>query len=113
MGEFTHGVSTGVDNALQVTITPSDELKGKGIKIGKVTVSSDSGAIDNLLNVYTIFDNDFKGSIRMKVFDNKGLEMGRCTLDIDGKRGDAKYYDYKFDKRTNIDKDSKVTMEAV
>ncbi|PWU02707.1 MAG: hypothetical protein C5B52_04850 [Bacteroidetes bacterium] len=111
VGEVVHGVSSGVENAFRVEISLSDHLKTSGLELGKIQLSNDSSGTDNLLNVYVIFKKDFDGSVTCKVFDNNGLEMGRSTEKVQGKVGNAKFFDFHFDKRTNIDRDSKITME--
>jgi hypothetical protein len=37
--------------------------------------------------------------------------MGRVKVGVNGKQGDAGYVDVVFDQRTNLDNDSKVTVE--
>ena len=111
VGEFASGVSTGIGKAFEMKVELSEELKGKGMSFGKTTVSSDTGATDNLLTLYVIFNQDFDGSLTAKAFDVKGLEMGRTKLNVSGKKDEAKYIEFRFDKRTNIDNDSKLTIE--
>jgi hypothetical protein len=111
IGEFASGISNGVEESFEVTAVLSNDLKSKGIQFGKTTVSSAAEGKDNLLSVYVIFDQDFKGSLTAKAFDRQGLEMGRVKLQVDGKKDEARYIDFTFDKRTNIDNDSKLTIE--
>lgn len=111
VGELVSGISSGVKKAFDVKIDLPKSLTDKGIRLGKTSVSSDSTGNDNLLTVYIIFNNDFKGELTAKAFDNKGLEMGRVKLNIEGKKDEAKYFDFHFDKRTKIDFDSKLTIE--
>lgn len=42
----------------------------------------------------------------MKIEDNKEQEYGRTKTTIEGKKGEAKYYDIIFDKRTSIESKS-------
>jgi hypothetical protein len=111
VGELVSGVTSGVEKAYEPTIELSPALKDRGIEFGKILVSSDKEGNDNLLQVYMIFNKDFKGTLTAKAFDSKGLEMGRARQQIDQKKEDAKYIEFHFDKRTNIDKDSKLTIE--
>ena len=111
LGEFTEGVSSGVEKAFDTKIEIADALKSKGIDCGKTTVSSDSGATDNLLTVYVIFNQDFSGEITAKAFDKQQVEMGRIKLAVNGKKDESKYLEFHFDRRTNIDHDSKLTIE--
>lgn len=111
VGEFASGVSSGVGKAFDMKVDLSEMLKQKGIGLGKITVSSDSGASDNLLTAYVIFNQDYQGTLTAKAFDVKGLEMGRARLEVSGKKDEARYLEFHFDKRTNIDNDSKLTIE--
>ena len=110
--EFFEGVSEGVDKTLQCKIVLSQELVDKGLQTGKFSIAGDNaGGLNNVLVLYVIFDKDFKESVSVKSFDKNGLENGRTKLDIEGKSGEAKYYDFVFDKRTYIEAKSKITIE--
>jgi hypothetical protein len=58
---------------------------------------------DNILTTYLIFDERLDQDITIKVISEAGQEYGRATEHISGQKGDAKYFDFFFDKRTNID----------
>src|SRR6478752_6251285 len=111
IGEFSSGVSSGVEKALEVNIEMSEALKTKGITFGKQTISNDAEGTDNLLIVYVIFNQYYKGEMTAKAFYNKGQEMGRVKISVEGKKDEAQYLEFHFDKRTNIDSDSKITLE--
>jgi hypothetical protein len=111
IGEFSTGVSSGVEKALEVNIELSEALKTKGITFGKQTINNDVEGTDNLLIVYVIFNQYYKGDITAKAFDSKGQEMGRVKISVEGKKDEAQYLEFHFDKRTNIDSDSKITLE--
>lgn len=111
MGEFAAGMAHGVEKAIEIKVDLPANLTNQGIKLGKTTVSCDSVGKDNLLVVYMIFDKDFSGSLTAKAVDNKGLEMGRTTASVTAKKNEAKYVEFHFDKWTNIDSDSKLTIE--
>jgi len=111
VGEFVSGVSSGVQKAFDMTIELPKSLEAKGVKFGKITVKNDTEGTDNLLTVYFIFDKNFDETLVAKVFDRKGLEMGRVRQKVTGAKGDAKFVEFHFDKRTNIDVDSKITIE--
>lgn len=110
-GEFAKGVGDGVEKAFDVSPEYTKAFTDKGLKAGDVKLGSDSNATDNVLNIYIIFEKDFKGNVLAKANNSKGLEMGRSTITIVGKKGEAKYVEFKFDKLTNIDADSKVVVE--
>ncbi|GAL84705.1 hypothetical protein Fluta_0810 [Sporocytophaga myxococcoides] len=111
IGEFSSGVSSGVEKTFEPNLELSQALQAKGLKFGKKIISSDSLGSDNLLVVYVIFNNEFKGTLVAKAFDVKGQEMGRVKLAVEGKADDARFLEFHFDKRTNIDSDSKLVIE--
>ena len=63
------------------------------------------------LVLYVIFNKDFDGKLTAKAFDEQNLEMGRSLVQLSGKQGDAKFIEFHFDKRTNIDSKNKLTIE--
>jgi hypothetical protein len=109
--EFADGVAKGVKETFKNEVKLSEDLKTKGIKTGKISFHSSDSTTDNILTVYVIFENDFNHDITIKVFDEQGLEYGRTTENIFGKKGEAKYFDFIFDKRTDIDGKGKITIE--
>lgn len=111
VGEFVSGVGSGVNKALDVKIELPEALKEKGIELGKITIADAAEGEDNLLSVYFIFQKDFNGDLTMKAFDGKNLEMGRSKIHVSGKKDEAAFFDFTFDKRTNIDNDSRITLE--
>jgi hypothetical protein len=111
VGKFVTGITHGVENALVVKVELSQILKDKGIEFGKITVTNDSEGKDNLLNVYVIFNKDFKGTMFAKAFDAKGLEMGRAKITISGNKEEARFVEFHFDKHTKIESDSRITIE--
>ncbi|WP_430412681.1 hypothetical protein [Kordia sp.] len=111
VGEFSKGVSEGVDETFQIKINTNENIKNKGVSFGKITLGSIYGGRDNMLNVYMIFDKNFNDTLSLKVFDNNDLEMGRTTKIINAEKGEANFYEFQFNKKTNIDSDSKIFME--
>jgi hypothetical protein len=110
-GEFIEGAAKGIQKAFDVKVELPQNLQEKGVEFGKATVSSDSSGTDNLLVVYVIFNKDFKGELTAKVFDDQNQEFGRSRMVIVGKKGDASYIEFHFDKRTNIDSKNKIVVE--
>ncbi len=111
VGEFASGVSSGVEKATTPKITLSDALQKKGFALGKSTVSNSAEGKDNVLSQYFIFGADYKGDIIVRVLDSKDMEMGRVKATINAKKDEASYIDFTFDKRTDIDNDSKIIIE--
>jgi len=109
--EFVDGVAKGVEKTFQHEIVISDELKKQGIETGKIIIRNTDSATDNLLSAYIIFDKDFNKNITIKVINDEGQEYGRATQNLQGKKGEAKYVDFLFDKRTNIESRGKLLFE--
>lgn len=113
VSEFSKGVSTGVDETFEIKVNAAPELAQEGISLGKIELKSINGGHDNLVNTYLIFSKDFKKSLVLKAFDSKNLEMGRRVLKIKAKANDAAFYGFALDTLTNINADSKLTLELV
>ena len=110
--EFVEGVSDGVKTTFENQLVISDPLKNKGIETGKVLIENDSlGHSLNVVTVYMIFSKDFNSKITAKVEDKNGNESGRLIKEVKAKSGEAKYVDFVFDGRTEIDAKSKITMD--
>ena len=103
-------VKSGIEQATKIKIDLSENLKNRGLSTGKITLGSKGGR-HNVLNVYMIFDKRINRSVTMKVMDAEGLELGRTKVLVKGEPGDAKFIDFVFDTRTNIDRDNKIVME--
>ena len=110
-GEFIEGASKGLQKAFDVQVTPAAGFTAKGLALGKTTVGSDEKATDNVLVVYLIFQQDYSGKLTAKVFDDKQAEMGRSTILVTGKKDEAKYVEFHFDKRANMDSKNRITIE--
>lgn len=110
--EFIEGVTEGVDKTLQCEISLSPGLKDNGLQYGKFEINDDTqGGHNNVLTLYIIFNKDFKANVSAKVFDKNGIECGRAVVMLEGNAGNAKYYDFSFDKRTKIEVKSRITLE--
>lgn len=110
VGEIASGVASGVKKALELKVELSEGLKQKGLRMGRVELNDSSGA-DNVLAVYLIFDRDFKGAITARVFDSHDAEMGRARVEAEALKDEAKFIEFRFDPRTNIDNDSRISLE--
>ncbi len=108
---FVDGVKEGIDQTFACEIVLSENLQNDGLKTGKYTIESEPEAKDNKLILYVIFDKDFDKTIQAKVLDSNGAEYGRAKATLKGKKGDAVFVDFIFDKRTNIEGQSKITLE--
>lgn len=110
-GEFVEGTAHGLEKSFELAPTLSPELMQKGLALGSYDVASDSAGNDNILTLYVIFNEAFTGPLTCKIYDHKQLEMGRARVEAAGAKGEAKYVEFAFDPRANIDSDTKVTVE--
>jgi hypothetical protein len=109
--EFVNGVSKGIEKDFQNEVVFSDRLNKQGLKSGKIIIRGTDSSTDNILTTYLIFDDNFDQNVTIKVISEAGQEYGRVTQHITGQKGDAKYFDFIFDKRTNIDGRGKLLFE--
>ncbi len=109
--EFADGASRGIDNTFKNDVVLSEDLKKAGLKTGKISVRGTDSSTDNIITAYLIFDNAIDKNISVKVFDGSGLEYGRASAMVKGQKNEAKYVDFVFDKRTNIDSKGKIVFE--
>lgn len=110
--EFVSGVKDGIDNASGCTLEMSANLRAAGLETGKMMVTEDSGSTNkNKLSVYIIFSKDYNKPVVAKVFDASGREYGRVMVQVNSKSGSARFYDFVFDKRTDIEGRSRVTLD--
>ena len=109
--EFIDGVSKGVEKTFQSKIEFSKELEKAQLSVGKVIINNSANGTDNVLTTYLIFGSEFEKSVTVKIFDEDNKEYGRTTQIIKGNKGEARYIDFEFDKRTNIDGKGKITFE--
>lgn len=109
--EFVDGVNKGIEKTFSNEVIISVNLKTNGLTPGKIIITSTDSTTDNILSAYLIFEKDFNQQLMIKVFDEQGLEYGRANQMISAKAGEAKYVDFIFDKRTNIDSKGKISFE--
>ena len=109
--EFFDGVSDGVDKTLDCEIIFSEELLNKGLKKGVYDIESQPVGNNNKLILYIIFEKDFSKELIAKAYNKKNQEIGRTKVMVEGKAGDAIYFDFLFDKRTDIGYRNKIVIE--
>lgn len=110
--EFISGVIDGVNKSLEVELVLSDSLKKSGLEISKYLVEDDSdGGKDNMLVIYFIFNEKYNGILTAKAFDKNGHEYGRCSTDVNVNKNEAKFIEFRFEKRSQIESKSKVIIE--
>ena len=109
--EFIDGVSKGVDKTFESKVEFSKELEKLELNAGKISVNNSENGTNNIVSVYLIFGKNVEKNITMKVFDENQQEYGRTKQIVKGNAGDAKYFDFEFDKRTNVVGKGTITLE--
>jgi hypothetical protein len=108
--EFADGVKKGVSNSFSNMAIVTDSLSLKGVRLGKIAVNGTDSTSDNVFSAYIIFEKGFDGKITAKALDKEGIEFGRAFCMIKVTPGDAGYFDFRFDSRTNIDREDKIIL---
>ncbi|MFT3846408.1 MAG: hypothetical protein QM725_15230 [Lacibacter sp.] len=110
VSEFADGVKEGVTKTFGCELKLSKQLAESGLGTGKFSVEYDSTTECKVV-VYFIFDKDFSQTIKAKVFDPENKEYGRTSVSVSAKAGEAKFIDFLFDKRTDIESRSTILFE--
>ena len=108
--EVIEGVATGVEDTWSINVVLSDELKAQGLTVGKTQVEADSAGMDNQLIVYLGADKDLSRAVSAVAMDEEGREMGRSGLHLDLTAGNADYFTFKFQSRTDLERKSRVEI---
>lgn len=109
--EFGDGIYKGVKKTFDNEVKISDQLKTKGLEFGEVLINSSESATDNILTAYVIFNENFDQEITIKIFAENGKEYGRLRENLKGEKGNAKHFDFTFDKHVNIGAKGNITIE--
>lgn len=109
--EFADGMKKGVEKTFANPMELSAELKAKGVQTGKIIINGTDSTTDNIVSAYLIFNGDINQPVTMKLFTDAGQEFGRVSQALKAAKGEARYVDFVFDKRTNIDGKGKITLE--
>jgi hypothetical protein len=109
--EFADGMRKGVEKTFSNPVELSAGLQAKGLQTGKILIAGSDSTTDNIVSAYCIFSDNIDQPVTMKLFSDTGQEFGRVTVPLKGNKGEARYIDFVFDKRTNIDGKGKITME--
>lgn len=112
--EFAEGVTEGVDRALDCQTVLSQTLQEQGVRTGTFKIDDNpEGGHDNMLTLYTIFDEPFIGDVQVTVFTKKGLEAGRVHQSIEATKGETRYLSFGFDPKMQIETKSRFEIEQI
>lgn len=109
--DVVNNIDIGITKSSKVDIQLSDELKKSGLSFGKYYVRNDQDGNENTLSLYLISDQNIDRELSAKLFDKKGVEMGRTKLRLKQAKGDAAYRDFVFDPKISFEYQSKLVIE--
>jgi hypothetical protein len=113
IGAVVKGAEVGFDKGLtKVNVKADTSVNVFGIKIGKCGKFYSDSLKTNVVSTYAIFNENFDNELLLVATDNENQEVGRVKQKVNEKEGSAKYVDFAFDKRMNIDivKEFKLTV---
>ena len=109
--DVVNNIDKGIMESAALNIELSESLKKEGLSFGKYYFSHDKEGHENILSLYLITDQDFNRDLSLKLFDKKGVEMGRTSLKISQMKGQAAYHDFVFDPKIRFEYQGKLTIE--
>ena len=109
--DIVNSIDKGISESAGLTITLSDRLRKEGLSFGKYYIRENNEGKDNTISLYLISDKDFNGPLQVRLYDKKGVEMGRLEKPFQQKAGAASYADFVFDDNIEIENQSTVTIE--
>lgn len=109
--DVVNNIDKGITESSSLHIELSESLKKEGLSFGKYYFSHDKEGHENIISLYLITDQDFTRDLSLKLFDKKGVEMGRTSLKISQKKGQAAYHDFVFDPKIRFEYQGKLIIE--
>ena len=107
--EFIDGVSNGIDKKFHCIF----EFEGANnqLSTGKYSLAKSGTSNNDILILYVIFNNSLQKEFTVKAIDKEGLEYGRTKILFSGKKDEAKYFDIEFDKRVNLESQTRFIFQ--
>ncbi len=109
--DIVNSIDKGISSGSAITFAVSEDLAAAGLSTGKYYLRENDKGHDNIISIYIITDKDFNKNLRLKLFDKKGVEMGRVSRQVKQGAGMAGYHDFVFDERISFEDKSKITIE--
>jgi len=102
VGKAAKGLVRGAEaGALAADIRVADTLAKRGVRSTRAQhlFPNKDGKGDHGLSIYVISEEPLAATLVLKAFDKDGQEVGRTLADVDFKKDDAGYVDFRFDAR--------------
>ena len=112
IGEVVKGANSGFDKSFTGAEISIDSISADFLQVGRTQKSYANTEGVKKVSVYLIAKKDFTGTVRLKAFDDSGLEIGRSNMDIEIEYDDAKFFDFIFDDRTPLLQASAYSLHA-
>ena len=109
--DVVNNIDKGISESSSLNIELSEGLKKDGLSFGKYYFGHDKEGHENIISLYLITDQDLSRDLSLKLFDKKGVEMGRTSLKISQKKGQAAYHDFVFDPKIKFEYQGKLIIE--
>jgi len=112
IGEVVKGANSGFDKSFTGAEISIDSISAELLQVGRTQKSYANTEGVKKVSVYLIAKQNFAGTVKLKAFDDSGLEIGRSTMDIEIEYDDAKFFDFVFDDRTPLLQASAYSLRA-
>lgn len=109
--DVVNNIDKGISESAKIDIQLSEDLKKSGLSFGKYYFRNGAEGNENILSLYLITDQNTDRELYAKLFDKKGVEMGRARLRVRQSKGDAAYHDLVFDLKIVFEYQSKLVIE--
>ena len=109
--DVVNSIDKGITESASLDIQLSEDLKKSGLSFGKYYFRNNDQGDENMISLYLITDKDFNRDLSLKLFDKKGVEMGRTSLKVAQKKGRAGYFDFVFDPKIEFEYQGKLIIE--
>ncbi len=108
---FMDGMSEGIYDKFTCTIAYDDNDKFSSVSFGEYKLSSSDSAQNNILSVYTIFNETVDTTVHVTVFDIEETEYATTTFKLSGSLLDPKNVDIIFPNEVEISQQSTFKLE--
>ena len=103
---FMDGMSEGIYDKFTCIIEHEENEKFSSVNFGEYKLASSDSAKNNILSVYTIFNETVDTVVDVTVFDIEEKEYATTSFKMEGSLLDPKYVDIIFPKEVEISQQS-------
>lgn len=97
LGGGIKAISKGLEESIDKQKVFADkEIEKDGIYIGRAEWIASSADKKSSFTLYLEFKKDFKGSLKLTVYDNDGKKIDNAIIEVDEKSGEEKLFVFDF-----------------